>query len=697
MHIRYGDTGYNVDYIQSFLKENYSDSVIVSGIYDKSTHNNLINYLELPSIKSVSDLYEDIISRFSDIMNYFFISRDNSKIEFESIATNNSTVEYMILIYNDITDIVNSAGWEITRYTNYKFSDIEKYRITISKKRENKIPSNELLSMVNKFDGTYHYNYYINQSNNQIIYSTNCGYKLAMIPCLPNTSYTICHGYNNIIQISVCSYTYSEIVDMRPVTNYATAYLTKTGKFVYTTNNTAKFLLVQVPYVISNNSSYSLRLLLGDCNLDNKLDYSDINTLNIYLNNPVYPIIETSITDSNTQTIDNPIQLYQSNFVITDTTSSSSITVSNIGDNRIYGISNSKDSVNLFTGKVIRKTANEVLDCSARICTEDNYEIILDGLDNEESLLLTVYPDASYDDISDSYVIPISGNRSKINSDIASTHFKRSQIDIDTNNNILIHSDSLPSTVVDVTTFKEWVYELYTNDSIIEFLYEIINPVTISTELIMSISPVNGTNAITISGTGNYVGASYYNSLSYELIVKEPQLNSISVNMTILTSSDMLPQQLLTMDVNQDGIIDELDLPALYSIVENQTMTYINSSATINSDTSENTLLVTYGSYSDNICVPFSEYNSALWMINDKFMSYILGINITTYSKINDISYLHNLINKIYPRLDLGQSGIYTEELKDTIKAIQMSNKIQYSLGYLDIETEKLLLEETEV
>ena len=442
MHIRYGDKGYEVDYIQGFLKENYSDSVIISGIYDKSTHNSLVKYLELPEVVGIADMCSTIIQRYN-ILNYFSYSRTNTTIIFKSNSADSSTAEFMSNIYQDFKRLVDESGWKIDDYSNYLNSDVENFVISISKARENKIPSRELLSMVNKFDGTFFYDFFLDGDNSQISYSVGCGYKLAMIPCKPNTKYTITHGYSDIIQMGICSYTYSSIENMNKIYSYKSVYVEKGKYCVYKTSENAKYIVIQVPNVSLSHTNYTVNLLLGDVNLDNKLDESDINIMQ---------------------------------------------------------------------------------DC-------------------------------------------LSG-RSQVQSDY---------------------------------------FQLY--------------------------------------------------------------------------------------DTNKDRIFNSSDLTRLREMVSNHTEEYVTKEVTLDQNKSENVIFVIEGTDIESNNIPISDYNSETWMVHEKFIEYILRITIDKYGKPDDITYLHNLVKGNVSIASLGQSGEYTEILKEAVRNFQKRNNIPYCLGYLDTETEKLMLE----
>ena len=114
---------------------------------------------------------------------------------------------------------------------------------------------------------------------------------------------------------------------------------------------------------------------------------------------------------------------------------------------------------------------------------------------------------------------------------------------------------------------------------------------------------------------------------------------------------------------------------------------------TLEQSKSENVIFVIEGTDIESNNVPISDYNSETWMVHEKFIEYILRITIDKYGKPDDITYLHNLVKGNVSIASLGQSGEYTEILKEAVRNFQKRNNIPYCLGYLDTETEKLMLE----
>lgn len=118
--------------------------------------------------------------------------------------------------------------------------------------------------------------------------------------------------------------------------------------------------------------------------------------------------------------------------------------------------------------------------------------------------------------------------------------------------------------------------------------------------------------------------------------------------------------------------------------------------------TTENIIMVSKGLFKDDsdsgfkaeTYFPSPSYAKNPWMINDKLLNYILDMAITPYSDEEDIIYLQDLLSQLDPSVTFEHAGIFTEDMQDMIRAYQISNGIPFHTGYLDVQTEAMMIKE---
>ena len=249
MNIKLGDSGWRIKYLQTFLKENYSNSVCVTGVYDKYTHNALINYLHSPDVISISDMRTLLDNSIEDLSKYFIVYETVDGLLYKAKSSMQFIVDYLSSIYKQIVDIAENNGWTVSNFVLYKSNDYDNiYQFSLKKKNiKNCIPKKDLLKYVNintddyltsvlidynetNFGGidTYGRHFEINPSSKCKVMSASdinrgnhynvknkdiiSDIRLLMIPCQPNTTYTIvCNNtllteyYNNFLASSIIS------------------------------------------------------------------------------------------------------------------------------------------------------------------------------------------------------------------------------------------------------------------------------------------------------------------------------------------------------------------------------------------------------------------------------------------------------------------------------------------------------------
>lgn len=227
MGIKIGDTGLRIKYLQTFLKENYSKSVRVTGEYDAYTHKMLIDYLHSPDIADIKEVQKQIES--IDNLLYYFIPYEKADcVLYKAKSSSDEVVEFMRNIQDNLISIVSNNGWELSNFVLYKSEEYNNvYQFTVkSNGRKNHFPKKDLLKYVNHnvddylistlidydlsdFGGidAYGRHFQLNSAskckvmsasdiNRGSHYSTNnkdliSSIRTLVIPCKPNTTYTI--------------------------------------------------------------------------------------------------------------------------------------------------------------------------------------------------------------------------------------------------------------------------------------------------------------------------------------------------------------------------------------------------------------------------------------------------------------------------------------------------------------------------
>ncbi len=252
-NICFNDNSFIVSYIQSFLRENYSNSILPTNVYDLQTHEALIDYLQQPNIKEMNEAEIKYTETFPELKTMFTISLGADSITFTSKKINKNTSDYLSNNFELFKEVSYNLGWEIESYNDYvnsiydinndnsvddtdrlllqryletgkglsdellekcdfnndgkvNYDDynllveyITNEKLYITFKRQDKInyfPNQDMLKFINLFTNDYYFYKSINDENQQeIIHDNLTGeYKVCIIKCKPGTTYTIAHS-----------------------------------------------------------------------------------------------------------------------------------------------------------------------------------------------------------------------------------------------------------------------------------------------------------------------------------------------------------------------------------------------------------------------------------------------------------------------------------------------------------------------
>lgn len=320
MHINFEDENIIVANLQAFLKEKYDKHLHLSGVYDLSTHEALINYLKQPNTATMQTVKNRIISEFTyrdpdpphslvdggGIFNFDnqvtttqikFFTKPVSKYFDNGVQFINNHIE-------EVKALVKTLGWTVTNYTQYAYnntnSGLNRAEILIEKTGiENIFPNEEVLPMINAFTGRYLYNKCFVSNGNTFngFMQNNSNYKVAFIPCEPGDKFTVAHGYSVACEIAIgySTHTLREIRNEGYIVegivnrmNGSTQGAVQSGDWEYyevPEDSEATYLLVQMPYTKGMQSidTETVSVILGDVNQDGIVNETDVEILDAYV------------------------------------------------------------------------------------------------------------------------------------------------------------------------------------------------------------------------------------------------------------------------------------------------------------------------------------------------------------------------------------------------------------------------------
>lgn len=256
MNIKFGMDNYLVRYLKRFLNSQYGRSNKILGKFQKEDLQDLINYLNLPNVKPMTEVQREIIELFPQLHTLFSIQLKDDVIVYASKQLSTECSEYIHNQLNNINNYCLSVGWELDdtydwydtnmdinsdgvidakdREIIYNIANgIQQYDPIITKKadinldglvneedirifdnyisttrlyitikksaRKNYFPNKDMLVFVNQFDGSFMYNYAIRNGegydNLPHIDSTE-SHKIALYKCKPGQKITIAHNSN---------------------------------------------------------------------------------------------------------------------------------------------------------------------------------------------------------------------------------------------------------------------------------------------------------------------------------------------------------------------------------------------------------------------------------------------------------------------------------------------------------------------
>lgn len=316
MHINYNNSNLTIRYLQYFLKDNYTDTMRLSGEYDEYTHQKLIEYLDIPNSVNSHEITEllnniefDDNTPLNNLLKYPFrlmqSHLENDTVVFhyknpksiEGFVLNETEpqIEYRIYkklipvlskVYNEVNDIVESNGWRIVEYPDLyneiseitediEIVDLTSITIIIKPIIDNIFPNYDVRYMVNYFNNDYIDNFDITGDNS---FNKDSNYRIGLLKCKPNDRFIIAHNYTYSIPIKVA---------------YSTLKINELKEIIYTSNinriiekikiNTITNKLIPgipLSVKVANDEEYqTLLVILPNLKINEKDNISDRNVL----------------------------------------------------------------------------------------------------------------------------------------------------------------------------------------------------------------------------------------------------------------------------------------------------------------------------------------------------------------------------------------------------------------------------------
>lgn len=658
MNLNFGTNNYIVRYLQTFLKDNYSNELVVTGIFDQSTQDALIGYLELSNVEQQFDVEDGILERFPDLNRLFTITENNDELLFTSKSIDKETSDFITLTIDEIISYLESVGWVVDEYKDYvnwnydvngdnSIDNMDKMLVynyinngghltdeqlvmadfnndgrvdekdlkiindyllngklfikVASSGRKNYFPNKDMLPMVNLFPGEFLYGKAIRsrEGTSDFIHDDIYNeYKICLIKCKSNTKYTIVHGASETSRLLIGSYVGKRTnLTTLKVENIVDINLAVGTPYIYETTEDATYIVVQCESTMGypeKAKPVTVDVLLGDINDDGKIDIYDKKILSDYL---FYPEGDSR----------RPIL-----------TAKQKVAADINRDGKI-----DQDDMQLMSNYLNRDPGSTI-----------NLGVI--------DYTYYVAPDSKEEDRIARLLVVEGDITVEKTGEVKSLDFKEKQ-------NGQIYGSISCSDITDWKTFIGTV-ELRNGDD---------NEIA---------------STFTLNGTQNYLFENVNNGKYKIIINSEGFSRSIITDINVKKGFKLIIQNIeITRDSGEentfiwDGTSEEL--PIKETTIEYE---------------------VTKSKYGIN----FLSFTEDPWIVHDKFIPYLLGMAIHKYSRSEEITYVQDILRQLYPtRVDDYIAGHYSETMKELVLQYQ---KEQFNLNSGDLDGDGRITEQDE-
>lgn len=356
MNIKFGMDNFYVRYLKRFLNHELDMPTSLLGAFDKNDLQQVIKYLNLPNVKSMFEVQREIQQTFIELKTLFSVRMKDNYIIYTSKHIDSQSSEFLQKNLDNIKEYCSSVGWEVVNISdwidmskdinndgnvdnldrkiisdiimgntkNYSDEIIQKADINLDGKvdysdltlldnymndgklyltiqqssRQNYFPNKDMLVFINQFDGTFLYNWAIDdgatdQRDDQPHHS-NGNYKIALYACKPGQKVTIAHNSSQPVRLIIGG---SRANLKSDIENFELSNIVDTtlrsGEYIqYTCTSVADgtgpdvhYICIQCPSTygnLSGSQKQTLQLDTGDINFDGRIDMEDYHLLARY-------------------------------------------------------------------------------------------------------------------------------------------------------------------------------------------------------------------------------------------------------------------------------------------------------------------------------------------------------------------------------------------------------------------------------
>ena len=356
MNIKFGMDNFYVRYLKRFLNHELDMPTSLLGAFDKNDLQQVIKYLNLPNVKSMFEVQREIQQTFIELKTLFSVRMKDNYIIYTSKHIDSQSSEFLQKNLDNIKEYCSSVGWEVVNISdwidmskdinndgnvdnldrkiisdiimgntkNYSDEIIQKADINLDgtvdysdltlldnymndgklyltiqqSSRQNYFPNKDMLVFINQFDGTFLYNWAIDdgatdQRDDQPHHS-NGNYKIALYACKPGQKVTIAHNSSQPVRLIIGG---SRANLKSDIENFELSNIVDTtlrsGEYIqYTCTSVADgtgpdvhYICIQCPSTygnLSGSQKQTLQLDTGDINFDGRIDMEDYHLLARY-------------------------------------------------------------------------------------------------------------------------------------------------------------------------------------------------------------------------------------------------------------------------------------------------------------------------------------------------------------------------------------------------------------------------------
>ena len=356
MNIKFGMDNFYVRYLKRFLNHELDMPTSLLGAFDKNDLQQVIKYLNLPNVKSMFEVQKEIQQTFIELKTLFSVRMKDNYIIYTSKHIDSQSSEFLQKNLDNIKEYCSSVGWEVVNISdwidmskdinndgnvdnldrriisdiimgntkNYSDEIIQKADINLDgtvdysdltlldnymndgklyltiqqSSRQNYFPNKDMLVFINQFDGTFLYNWAIDdgatdQRDDQPHHS-NGNYKIALYACKPGQKVTIAHNSSQPVRLIIGG---SRANLKSDIENFELSNIVDTtlrsGEYIqYTCTSAADgtgpdvhYICIQCPSTygnLSGSQKQTLQLDTGDINFDGRIDMEDYHLLARY-------------------------------------------------------------------------------------------------------------------------------------------------------------------------------------------------------------------------------------------------------------------------------------------------------------------------------------------------------------------------------------------------------------------------------